>query len=175
MMSEKWPHHPWEQSFDGGAVSDKPKTEAEVEDYLEDNNLCVCDHRKRSHHYRSERCMIPACGCTRYDEVEAVSERAKEVARELMQQVDRYLKGEIGGTELRERIAAAIDAAVAEQRERSSGSGWKHWLPSGVMRQTIMPSVLTSWPQPFARTGVGDGRLSQQWFDGPAGPDTSPG
>ena len=72
-LNEKWPHNPWEQSFDLN-----PKTEAELEDRSEGNNLCVCDHRKRSHHYRNEQCMIPACGCTRYDEVAASVERGRD-------------------------------------------------------------------------------------------------
>lgn len=45
----------------------QPSTEAELEDFEYDMEPCVCDHYRREHHYRTDHCTYPGCGCTKFD------------------------------------------------------------------------------------------------------------
>jgi len=43
------------------------KTEAELEDFEYDMEPCICDHYRKQHHYRTDHCTYPGCGCTKFD------------------------------------------------------------------------------------------------------------
>ena len=42
-------------------------SEAAQEDYLFDMEPCICDHFRKQHHFRTDHCTYPCCGCTKFD------------------------------------------------------------------------------------------------------------
>jgi hypothetical protein len=48
--------------------TDEPEPWPSAEDPQEDNQMCICDHRFASHDRKRGNCMIPCCGCSKFDD-----------------------------------------------------------------------------------------------------------
>jgi len=102
----------------------KQLSEAELDDQQFDMEPCICDHFRKQHHYRTDHCTYPGCGCTKFD---AVYGQQNDVVLYALQ----CFEAAIVMAEMREipaevtvqRWRGAFTAALAQQRKRHEKAG----------------------------------------------------